>query len=245
VKLIYSFPKELEQARNEMWPLVIPLGVVEYHAKHVSTGCDTFLAEKPLELLEKEINMVLAPPFWYGPASWAVGDPQKPCSIHVDYDAFEKMFYGIFISLLMGGWKNIYVFYFHQSEDLNPMGLSVMKAARVAVFEFLQNKHGYGWWGDQKNASFYEGLSEGSKENPWNWIKVNTISEQSIIDDFGFDHAGQWETSLLSYIEPEAVKLERRVDNTEWFALSANKASKEIGEQMTLRVLQRLKDIIK
>ncbi len=244
MKLVYAFPKELETARKEMWPFVIPLGVVEYHGMHVANGCDTFLAERPLELLEKERNMVIAPPFWYGPASWAVAGPQKPVSINVDYDAFEKMFSGIFTSLLKGGWRNIYVFYFHQSEALNPMGLSVMKAARVAVFEYLQDKLGYGWWGDEKNASFYEGLSEGDKENPWNWIKVETISEQSIIDDFGFDHAGKWETSFLSYVEEEAVRFDRREDNTEWFTRSAEEASREIGERMTARILERLRRII-
>ncbi len=244
MRLEYSFPKELEMAKKQRWPFVIPLGVVEYHAMHVANGCDTFLAEGPLKMLEKENKMVLAPPFWYGPASWAVAGPEKPCSIHVDYDALEKIFYGMFTSLLEGGWRNIYVFYFHQSEALNPMGLSVMKAARTAVFDYLQTHLGHGWWGDQKNASFYEGLSEGDGENPWNWIKVDTISEQAIIDDFGFDHAGKWETSFLSYVEPEAVDMKRREDNTEWFAKSAEEASPQIGRQMTERVLERLRKIL-
>ena len=244
MKLSYAYPRELKKAREENWPFIIPLGVVEYHAEHVAVGCDTFIAERPLELLEKERDMVLAPPFWYGPASWAVAGPESPCSIHVDYDAFEKIFHGIFTSLLDGGWRNIYVFYFHQSEALNPMGLSVMKAAKIAVFDHLQNKMGYGWWGNEKNAAFYEGLSDGDKDNPWNWIKVLTVSEQSIIDDFGFDHAGKWETSLLSHLDPAAVKYERRQDNYEWFARSSDEASPEIGQQMTERILDRLRKLI-
>jgi creatinine amidohydrolase len=244
MKLEYCFPRELEIAREEKWPFIIPLGVVEYHAMHVANGCDTFLTVRPIELLEKERNMIIAPPFWYGPASWAVAGPDKPVSINVDYDAFEKMFHGIFMSLLTGGWRNIYVFYFHQSEALNPMGLSVMKAARVAVFEYLQDKRGYGWWGDERNASFYEGLSAGDKDNPWNWIKVETISTQYIIDEFGFDHAGKWETSFLSSVEPSAVDYQRRQDNDEWFAKSAEEASLEIGNKMTQRILERLRTII-
>lgn len=244
MRLEYSFPDELEVAREEKWPFVIPLGVIEYHAMHVANGCDTFLASGPLEMLEKEKKMVLAPPFWYGPASWAVAGPQKPCSINVSYDALEKMFYGIFSSLLDGGWRNVHVFYFHQSEDLNPMGLSVMKAARVAVFDHLQNQMGNGWWGDEKNSSFYEGLSGGDVQNPWHWIRVHTISEQKIIDEFGFDHAGKWETSFLSYVDPAAVKMDRREKNTEWFAKSAQEASPQIGKQMMERILERLRTIL-
>lgn len=244
MKLVYSYPKELKEAREKRVPFVIPLGVVEYHAEHVTNGCDTFLTERPLELLEKERDMVLAPPFWYGPASWAVAGPEKPCTIHVDYDAFEKMFHSIFTSLLEGGWRNIYVLYFHQSEDLNPMGLSVMKAARIAVFDYLQKNMGNGWWGDEKNADFYEGAFGDDKENPWNWIKVETISSAPIIEEFGFDHAGKWETSFLSYVDPKAVDYSRRKDNTEWFALDAAEATPEIGKAMTERILERLRELI-
>jgi creatinine amidohydrolase/Fe(II)-dependent formamide hydrolase-like protein len=244
MNLEYSFPDELEIAKKERWPFIIPLGVIEYHAKHVACGCDTFLVTGPLKLLEKEKDIIIAPPFWYGPASWAVAGPEKPCSIHVDYAAFEKIFYDIFSSLLMGGWRNIYILYFHQSEALNPMGLSVMKAARVALFDYLQNKLGFGWWGDEKNASFYRELANNAQDNPWNWIKVETISEQSIIDEFGFDHAGKWETSFLSFVEPDAVKLERRESNREWFAQSALEASNEIGQKMNERILERLRTII-
>jgi creatinine amidohydrolase len=119
-----------------------------------------------------------------------------------------------------------------------------MKAAKVALFDYLQDKLGYGWWGDEKNKAFYQDLFEEKQDNPWKWIKVETISEQSIIDEFGFDHAGKWETSFLSYIEPKGVKYERRESNVEWFAQSALDASINIGEKMTARILERLRKVI-
>ena len=125
------------------------------------------------------------------------------------------------------------------------MGLSVMKAARVSIFEYLQNEKGYGWWGDEKNESFYEGLSENDPENPWNWIKVETITDMAITEDFGFDHAGKSETSFLSFVEPKAVDFERRAQNTDWFARAANDATPDIGKKMVERVLERLRRIIK
>jgi creatinine amidohydrolase/Fe(II)-dependent formamide hydrolase-like protein len=48
----------------------------------------------------------------------------------------------------------------------------------------------------------------------------------------GYDHAGKWEVSLLSAVEPFAVNLELLNQSDEWFIQSAKEASPETGAKM-------------
>lgn len=223
-----SCPKEIEYAKEHRWPLIMPLGVLEYHGPHDPYGVDGIVPEGVAHRLEKmhDGKCVIMPTFWYGAASFAVTTAEKGCSINVAYDALDHLFTGIFDSLLRHGWRNIYCIQFHQSEDLNPMQLSIMKAARSTVFNFLQNKDGEGWWGNNTNADFY--ASADSVDHPWNWIKVIRGTEGPLP---GLDHAGKWETSATMALRPEAVHKERWNDTHEWFCETAKDASAEAGEE--------------
>ena len=143
MRLEYIFPREIEKAKANKTPLVIPVGTIEYHGPHCSFGCDTLIAQGILERLEKEEEMVIAPPVWYGPSSWAVAGPEKG-TVHVDVDVFEQNMYYILKSFLYGGWQNIYILIQHQyeQENLLPMTLSCMKAAKKLTFEYLEEKLG-------------------------------------------------------------------------------------------------------
>ena len=57
----------------------------------------------------------------------------------------------------------------------------------------------------------------------------------------GYDHAGKYETSILSALYPEAVKLERLKESDAWFIQSAYEASQELGMKM---VEVSLKDLL-
>src|SRR5260370_34745531 len=56
----------------ENWPVVLPLGVLEYHGEHMAVGMDTLAVIKALELLEGGMDLVILPPFYYSAASHAV-----------------------------------------------------------------------------------------------------------------------------------------------------------------------------
>ena len=67
------FPHQIRAAINKHWPVILPLGVLEYHGEHLCVGLDTLVVVKSIELLEGEINMVVLPPFYYGglrPSTW-------------------------------------------------------------------------------------------------------------------------------------------------------------------------------
>ena len=60
----------------------------------------------------------------------------------------------------------------------------------------------------------------------------------------GFDHAGKYETSLLSAVYPDNVDFERTHWNTEWFAIPSREASRELGEMMVEKTLEYLERTI-
>ena len=242
-KMEMGFPKEAELAKTERWPVLIPVGTMEYHGPHCVFGCDALVSEKLCEKVAEKIDCVLMPTIWYGVASFAVAGPEKN-TIHVDCDTFEQYMYNILKSLIYGGWRNIYMVICHQTEDYNPMQLACMKAARKLVFEYLEETKGLGWWGSNSNAEFYEEFHDGQQDNPWKWITTIGGRHNKTLIEFngGGDHAGKGECSLLGALVPESLKLDRLSDSDEWFIQSAKETDLEIGNKI---VEDEVEDIIK
>jgi creatinine amidohydrolase len=44
-------PYQLRQAIDENWPVVLPMGVLEYHSEHLALGMDTLVVIRALELI--------------------------------------------------------------------------------------------------------------------------------------------------------------------------------------------------
>ena len=244
MQMINMFYEQLEDAKNRKVPFVIPIGTIEYHAHHASCGTDTMVINGCLRELEKEKEIVICPPIWYGVASYAVCGP-RPGHIQVDEDAYFNYIYNILKSMVYGGIKNIYCVPHHQTENagLMPMTIACHKAAKRIAMEYMEDTMGKGWWGSDAYASYYEDL--GSEEDPFNFIKViPLIGAEAQKKCGGFDHAGKWETSLMMGTYPENVDLSRCAKNTEWFAASAVEASEELGKHMVNCTLEWLREAI-
>ena len=91
-------PHQIRTAIDGNWPVVLPLGVLEYHGEHLPVGLDTLVVTKLLEALEPEMNLVLLPAFYYGAASYAVEGPERTGTLHVGantlYPFAQEMFTG-------------------------------------------------------------------------------------------------------------------------------------------------------
>ena len=79
-------PHHIEKAIEEDWPVVLPVGPLEYHGQHMSVGMDTLCVVRTAERLEQEMEMVLMPTFWWAPASYAVEGPELKGSFQVEAD---------------------------------------------------------------------------------------------------------------------------------------------------------------
>ena len=245
IRFEYTYPRELERAKAEKWPILIPIGTLEYHSSICPYGTDTLVAKGIVEKVAERIDCVIMPPIWYGVASYAVAGPEKN-SIQVDCDTFEANIYCVLKSLFLAGFtKNIYIVICHQNEDLNPMELAARKAARKLVFEYLDNTKGYGWWGKNENKDFYENMS--AEDNPWNWVRIiagRGMTPRAFEKHGEDDHAGKGECSMMEYLYPGSIKLERLAETDDWFSESAKDMTVQEGRERIEEYVAAFIDII-
>ena len=222
-------PGQIRRAIDENWPIVLPMGVLEYHSEHLAVGMDTLVVVRALELIERDMDIVILPPFYYGASSYAVAPAERNGSIHVDCDQLVPFAQGLFTSLLKIGFRNVHGVIHHQSENFAagmPTDLAFKTAARKCIFDYLEETRGQGWWGSEEMSTYYDQHDQGS--DPFSWITFHPLMDEKTIQAFDFDHAGIGETSLMMSLCPEGVDMEQ-FDEEKWFSRSAKEASKEYG----------------
>lgn len=237
-------PHQIRTAIKENWPVVLPLGVLEYHGEHLAVGMDTLAVVKILDILEGEMNLVLLPPFYYGASSYVVEPPEGKGSLHVGAEALFPFAQEMFTGLLRIGCRNIHFFIHHQTENFTagmPTDLAFKFAARQAVFAFLQRERGDGWWGNPKMANYYAKQKAG--DDPFNWIKGHPLMTAEIIENYPFDHAGVGETSLMLALCPEVVDMDRLSTET-WYTSDAKLASVELGMKGRDLILAHMRKVL-
>ena len=218
---IDKLDKELEKAREK---------AAEWQAK--------------IRELEKQKELVICPPVWYGVASYAVAGPQSG-TIQIDVDVYEQYIYCILKSMIYGGVKNVYCILHHQTEEagLMPMTLACHKAAKKLIMEYMEETRGMGWWGSDAYQDYYSNLGLG--EDPFSYIKViPLLSKEAQKKCGGFDHAGKFESSLMYALYPDHVDVKRAEENTEWFSKDAVETNLDLGQHMVQCALETLKDTI-
>ncbi|MEZ5923977.1 MAG: creatininase family protein [Hyphomicrobiaceae bacterium] len=238
-------PHQIRQSIAERVPVVLPLGVLEYHGEHLAVGLDTLVVVKCLECLEAEQPLVILPPFTYGAASYAVAGPEGTGSVQVGAEALLPLAQQLFTSLLRIGFRNIHVVVHHQTENFAagmPTDLAFKLAARQAIFAFLEQQHGEGWWGNPAMADYYAEHDAG--KDPFNWIKAHPLMTPEITKTFPFDHAGLGETSLLLALAPEGVEMSRVAEGGHWYVKGAEAANADLGRQGVDMVLARLRTLL-
>jgi creatinine amidohydrolase len=237
-------PHQIRTAIKQNWPVALPLGVLEYHGEHLAVGLDTLVAVKALEILEKEIDLVILPLFYYGAASYAVEPPEGSGTVHVSAEKLFPFAQEMFRGLLRIGFRNIHVFIHHQTENFAagmPTDLAFKFAARQTIFEFLEKERGEGWWGSAKMATYYAKQATG--DDPFNWIKAHPLLTAEAIRQYPFDHAGQGETALLMAFCPEGVDM-KRLSAKKWYTKSAKQASMKLGAKGRDLILAHMREVL-
>ena len=238
-------PHQIRAAIDGRWPVALPIGVLEYHGEHMAVGTDGLAVVGALERLERERDLVILPPFYYGAASYAVEPPERTGTLHVDAEALLPFAKAMFTGLLRIGFRNIHLLIHHQTENFAagmPTDLAFKFAARTAIFAFLEKERGEGWWGAGAMADYY--AKHASGDDPFNWIKAHPLMGPEWMQGYPFDHAGEGETSLMLAMFPEAVE-PTRVAEAKWYAKSAAVASAERGRQGLERALEHLRQVVR
>jgi creatinine amidohydrolase len=238
-------PSQIRSAIAENWPVVLPLGVLEYHGEHLGLGMDTLVVVRLLDRLERELDLVILPPFYYGASSYAVEPPEGNGSVHIDAGHLAPLAQDMFLALLRIGFRNIHIFIHHQTENFTagmPTDLAFKFASRQAIFAFLEKERGEGWWGNAAMADYYAKQARGG--DPFNWIKTHPLMTPEIIKEFPFDHAGQGETSLMLALCPEAVDM-KMLSAEKWYTHSARNASADLGERGCELILAHMRRVLR
>lgn len=237
-------PHRIRKAVKQRWPVVLPLGVLEYHGEHLAVGMDALAVLKVLEILETDMNLVILPPFYYGASSYAVEPPEGNGSLHVGADKLFPFAQELFQGLLRIGFRNIHFFIHHQTENFAagmPTDLAFKFAARQAIFQFLEKERGEGWWGNENMADYYAKQSAG--EDPFNWIKGHPLMTPETIRQYPFDHAAQGETSLMLALCPEGVNM-KRLSVRKWYTRTAKQASARLGAEGRELILAHMRKVL-
>ncbi len=229
MKYLHMRAGQIREAIEKRYPLVLPLGVIEYHGEHLPIGTDCFVAEQAIGIVEErhQNEMVVMPTFYYGTATKAVAVPENNGTVSVSPEKLIPIAEEIFRELLTVGFRNIHCFIAHQTEEFEqgmPTDLAFRFAGRKVIFEFLEKTSGQGWWGKEEHAKYYTG-----SENPFNYIRVHPVrTRESTKKRFKGDHAGILETSEMMAAYPQDVDMSK-LDGTLWFTRSSVDATAEFG----------------
>ena len=208
-------PHQIRAAIAANTPVILPLGVLEYHGEHMAVGMDTLAVTCALDILEKEADIVILPPFYYGAASYAVEPPEGTGSVQVDSTVLHPFARELFNGLLRVGFRNI--------------------------FAFLEKTRGEGWWGNATMSDYYAQQAGG--DDPFNWIKIHPLMTRETIGQYPFDHAGEGETSLMLAMCPEAVDM-HRISDERWYTQSARNASEPTGARGRDLILAHMRRVL-
>ena len=88
MRLEYMMTRDVQEAKEKNLPVIIPIGTIEWHGPHCALGCDTFVCTGLADKIAEQKEVVVAPPVWYGVASYAVGGPENG-TVHIDVDVYE------------------------------------------------------------------------------------------------------------------------------------------------------------
>jgi len=237
------FPDQIREAIDKNTPVVMALGVLEYHGEHLCPGVDTLVVQGALEELEKKIDLVVLPPFFYGAGSYAVAAPERNGGMHIEAETLNKFARGLFYNLLRIGFRNIYFFFHHQSENFvsgMPTDLAFKLAAKQEIFAFIEKEKGDGWWGENPDSSnYYEEHENGS--DPFSWIHIEPFLSAEAQRQWPIDHAGKEETSLMMAFCPSGVDM-KRYDGKQWYAKSSLEANIDYANKAKKFILNDLKE---
>ena len=234
-------PHQLQAAIAASTPVVLPIGVMEYHGGHLPSGVDLLAVTEVLDRLGDRI--VTLPPFAYGAASHAVAGPEGTGTLHIDTSALVPLAEALFTALLRSGFRNIRGVIHHQTEGFDqgmPTDLAFRLAGRNAIMRHLEVDRGPGWWGDKAMQDYY--ADQARAADPFNWIRIHPLFPKGAA--FPFDHAGKGETALMQALAPDTVDIARAADGGHWYTEDAGQASPELGEAGVQIALAHLRQVL-
>ncbi|MFC1939524.1 creatininase family protein [Chloroflexota bacterium] len=172
---------EIAEAAKAGAVVVIPVGSVEQHGEHLPLNTDIntcFSIAKRAAELIDDFQVVVAPPIWMG---FSPHHLEYPGTITLRFDTYIKLLTEVASSITSHGFKRIF---FLNGHGGNRGAISSMRN-KLMKEDGIPSCIGFTW---------YDLVSE----------QLSNLSEA----DFSIGHAGEMETSLQLYLQPEFVNKE-------------------------------------
>jgi len=167
MELVAMRPEEIRRAALEQWPVLLPVGSVEYHGEHMPVGTDAIIAEGICRCIAQRADVVLAPTLPLTPTmNWAGG--VRDGDIDFPAEAFEAYARAFIVKLVDMGFTDLFAMVGHAGEGGLPA--TVLKKIGCELTAKLTGPLGSGWsrvppadWPTQDvfgilNVIIYEGM---------------------------------------------------------------------------------------
>lgn len=167
--------------------LILPVGAIEQHSRHLPLATDSIFAERFSMALSERVNAVVAPTVNYGYKSQpsSGGGPLFPGTIDLNGNTLVSLVRDLLVEFLADGWQKILILnaHFENVAFLLEAADLVMRNQKTAYPKILMTS-----WYDNVGAEL-----------------IPTIFEKGF-DGWELEHAAILETSTLMYLAPELVK---------------------------------------
>lgn len=176
--------EDVEQYLEKKKTIIVPVGSVEQHAKHLPLGTDSFVALRVAEEVGEKTQTLVAPPNWVG---WAPHHMAFPGTITLRPETLTNLVYDICKSLIYHGFEKIIILNGHREANLPPLKIAITK---------LRNETG----------AFL------SIADPF-YIAKQIGKEIKVSEPGGVGHAAEMETSHMYYLYPDLCDPSKAVKN--------------------------------
>lgn len=178
--------EDVDQYLANKKTIIIPVGSVEQHAKHLPLGTDSFVAIKVAEETGEKTNTLVAPPLWLG---WAPHHMAFPGTITLRPETLTNLLYDVGKSLIYHGFEKLIVVNGHREANLPPLKIALTK---------LRNETGA-----------FVAIAD-----PF-YIAKEVGHQVKVSEPGGVGHAAEMETSHMLFLHPELCDMSQAVKNIE------------------------------
>ena len=172
---------EFEQAVKGDGIVIIPVAAIEQHGEHLPVNTDAnacfTIAQRAAQAI-KEFPVLVLPVIWAG---YSHTHMAYPGTITLKYHTFVQLLTEVAVSVYAQGFRKIL---FLNGHGGNSAVIDAMQRKLVAE-DGVPGAIGYTWWNIPSVAEEIKGISESHQNS--------------------MDHAGEMETSIQLYLQPELV----------------------------------------
>jgi creatinine amidohydrolase len=173
---------DLDRLDRDRTVVVLPVGSVEQHGRHMPVGTDTILAHSvALAAAERLQDIAVLPPPWYG---FSAHHMRFPGTVTLRAETMMALVEDIAASVIAHGFRRLLIVNGHGGNN--------------GVIDVLASTLGHRFYGKARIASL-----------TYFQLALAAIAELRESRPGGMGHACEFETAMMQHVRPDLVAIER------------------------------------